>query len=84
MSSPTIFRYQPLLDGVHAYIYPVEGNELTEVLTRALANKSKLAKMAQDACQHVLLHHTHDRICEHILEFALSTQARADARNAAR
>jgi hypothetical protein len=48
-----------------------------------LANKSKLAKMAQDACQHVLLHHTHDRICEHILDIALSTYARADARNAA-
>ena len=84
ISPPSICRYQPLLDDVHAYIYPVEGNGLTEVLNRALANKSKLAKMAQDACQHVLLHHTHDRICEHILEIALSTHARADARNAAR
>jgi hypothetical protein len=39
--------------------------------------------MAQYACQHVLRHHTHDRICEHILEIGLSTRARADARNAA-
>jgi hypothetical protein len=84
ISPPNICRYQPLLDDVHAYVYPVEGNGLTEVLIRALANKSKLAKMAQDACQHVLLHHTHDRICEHILDVALSTQERADAGNAAR
>jgi hypothetical protein len=49
-----------------------------------LANKSKLAKMAQDARRHVLLHHTHDRLCEHVLEIALSTHARADARDAAR
>ncbi len=70
ISPPNILRYQPLLDGVHALTYPVEGDGLTAVVTKALQDKSKLTAMAQQAREHVIRHHTHDRICEYILDCA--------------
>jgi hypothetical protein len=71
LSPPSIARYQPLLEGVHAFTYPVEGDGLTAVVTRALQNKPQLAAMAQRAREHVMLHHTHNRICQHMLETGL-------------
>jgi glycosyltransferase involved in cell wall biosynthesis len=71
LSPPTIARYQPLLDGVHAFTYPVEADGLAAVIRRALENKPQLAAMARNAREHVLQHHTHERVCRHILETAL-------------
>jgi hypothetical protein len=71
LSPPTIARYAPLLDGVHALTYPVEGDGLTAVIRQALQHKERLARMAQAAREHVLLHHTQDRVCRHILVTAL-------------
>jgi hypothetical protein len=75
LSPPTIFRYQPLLDDVHAHYYPLEEDGLSEVITRALANKSRLTTMAQRAREHVLLHHTHRRLGEHILATVMGVRA---------
>jgi hypothetical protein len=71
ISPPNVTRYRPLLDGVHALMYPVEGDGLREVVAKALQDKSRLARMAQDARAHVLSYHTTDRICEYVLDSAL-------------
>ena len=72
LSPPTIARHAPLLDGVHALTYPVEGDGLAAVIREALQDKARLARMAQTARDHVLLHHTQDRVCCHILVTALN------------
>ena len=72
LSPPTIARYAPLIDGVHALTYPVEGDGLAAVIREALQAKARLARMAQTARDHVLLHHTQDRVCCHILVTALN------------
>ena len=71
MSPSNVMRFRPLLDGVHTFIYPLEGNGLSAVVRRALQDKVALAAMARNARQHVLSHHTHARICEHLLDTAL-------------
>jgi hypothetical protein len=71
VSPPSVSRYRPLLDGIHLHTYPVEDQGLTAVITRALQDKSKLTTMAHDARQHVLRYHTHDRLCEYVLQSVL-------------
>jgi hypothetical protein len=79
ISPPSVSRYCPLLDGTHAFMYPVEGDGLIQTVTAALQNKHRLTAMARDARDHVVRHHTHDRICQHILEHALSRAAERKA-----
>jgi glycosyl transferase family 1 len=71
LSSPGIRRYQPLQDGVHAYIYSDEPGGLVHAVETALAQKPALELMAGRARQHALAHHTHERICEHIVATSL-------------
>lgn len=71
MNFPGIFRHAPLLDGVHGFLYPVEGDGLRNTLIAALSDKSRLKTMAANARRHVLSHHTHSRIIEHILSSCL-------------
>lgn len=68
ISPPNIMRYRPLLEGAHAFFYPVEDDGLTGVVAKALEDKSKLTAMGEAARQHVLRYHTHDRLCEYLLE----------------
>lgn len=76
LSPPSVSRYRPLLDGIHAYTYPLDDDGMSMVISRALRDKSKLAAMAENARQHVVAHHTHERLCEYILESALGGDAR--------
>jgi len=71
ISPPNVSRYRPLLDGVHAFMYAVEEDGLRSVVSKALQDKSRLTSMARDAREHVLRYHTHDRICDYILDSAL-------------
>lgn len=68
LSPPGILRHAPLRDGVHALYYAAEGDDLRDVLVRALADKPALQAMACAAREHVLRHHTHARIVEHMLD----------------
>jgi hypothetical protein len=77
ISPPNVTRYQPFVDGTHAFFYPVEGDGLRTIVTRALQNKAQLTAMAQAARKHVIGHNTHARICEHILEAALPRAGQA-------
>ncbi|MCW5980645.1 MAG: glycosyltransferase [Bryobacteraceae bacterium] len=68
LSQPGICRYQPLLDGRHAWYYRPEGESLREVVVKALADKAALESMARAACEHALRFHTQRRACDYILE----------------
>lgn len=71
MNFPGICRHQPLVDRVHGFLYPIEGDGLRQTLVTALSDKAVLRTMAAEAARHVLAHHTHARIVEHILAAVL-------------
>jgi hypothetical protein len=68
---PTIRRHAPLEDGVHCFYYGVEGTGLARVVVAALADKARLRTMAAAGREHVLRHHTAERLCEHIVASCL-------------
>ena len=71
LSAPTIYRHQPLREGVHAFYYDAEGDGLTRTLRQALKDKKRLTAMANAARDHVLHHHTQRRLCEYVLRTTL-------------
>jgi hypothetical protein len=75
LSQPTIFRYRPLLEGVHALCYRPEAGCLRDAIVAALADKAALAAMADAARAHALQFHTHLRSCEYILGTVLGEAA---------
>jgi hypothetical protein len=72
LSPPGVRRYQPLRHGEHAFIYAPDGDSLRETVMMALADKQRLSKMAEAARAHVLRHHTHRRIVDHMLAEGLA------------
>jgi hypothetical protein len=70
MNNPTIFRYAPLLQGVHGVYYDVEPGGLERAVVAALADKDRLRGMAIAARNHVFAHHTVKAHCDHILRAA--------------
>ncbi len=79
LSPPAITRYAPLLDGIHAFFYSVESDSLINTIERALSQKRLLEQMAVNARQHVLSHHVHGRICEHIVASTMGIVAELSA-----
>ena len=71
ISQPTIFRHEPLREGVHCFYYDTEGDGLETVVRKALSDKEQLATMARAAREHVLRHHTQRRLCEYVLDTSL-------------
>lgn len=64
---PTIERYQPLEDGVHCFLYPIEGDGLQKTIRHALKDKPRLMQMAQAAREKATQYHTYRGICRSIL-----------------
>ena len=77
MQSPSIQRYAPLQDELHAIYYYVEGDHLTTCLRRALQNRSRLVEMGLAARQHVLRWHTHEALSRYVIEETRRTIAEA-------
>jgi hypothetical protein len=71
LNAPSITRYAPLEDGVHAIMYPDRPGGLVQTVETALSQKPALASIADSARLHALSHHTHGRICEHIVGLSL-------------
>lgn len=71
---PTIERYAPLQDKVHAFYYPPEGDGLVQVVEAALADKARLKEMAIAARDHVQAHHAGEALCDHVLREALGAR----------
>ncbi len=62
INSPTIIRYAPLIDRVHALYYqPDDPESLVSTIKNALSNRERLREMAQRARTHVLAHHVRPR-----------------------
>jgi len=62
INHPTIVRYAPLQDGVHAiYYHPDEPGSLGERIVSALADRDRLRLIAQTARSHVLKFHVRPR-----------------------
>jgi len=72
LSQSGIRRYQPLRHGEHAFFYAPDGDGLRQAIITALADKQRLIKMAEAARAHVLRHHTHRRIVDHMLAESLA------------
>jgi hypothetical protein len=64
---PTIRRYAPLEHGRHALFYGVEDDQLRAVVNEALGDKPRLWAMGQAARQHVLEHHRHRHLLQHVV-----------------
>ncbi|MDQ4061212.1 MAG: glycosyltransferase [Pseudomonadota bacterium] len=71
INQPSIYRYRPLLNGVHCVHYDVEEDGLRKAVIEALQDKPRLAAMAEAAREHVLRHHAQRRLCDYILETSL-------------
>ncbi|HEY8267414.1 MAG TPA: glycosyltransferase [Xanthobacteraceae bacterium] len=72
VNTPTIERYAPLLEGVHAFHYDIEPGGLTRAVEAALADKEKLKRMAIAGREFVHAHRTHRAIVDHVIETALT------------
>ncbi len=71
ISNPTIERYRPLIDGEHAIYYDIEPGGLTRAVQAALADRPRLAVMAEAARAHVEAHHTPRAIVDYLLNATL-------------
>ena len=71
INAPTIERHAPLLQGVHAVYYDPEPGGLTQAVTAALADKTRLMSMAEAARAHVLARHTPAALATHMVNTAL-------------
>lgn len=78
ISRPTIHRYRPLIHGEHCFHYDVEGDALARTITTALADQDRLRRMARASCAHVLAHHTHQALCDYVIESVLWPESAAD------
>jgi hypothetical protein len=72
ISRPTIERYRPLIEGVHAFYYDPEPGNLAAAVEGALADKDRLRTIAHDGRAYVLAHHTTAAIARYVLESTLA------------
>jgi hypothetical protein len=64
---PTIHRYKPFLDRVHAFYYGCEEKHLLEVIEAALQNRNNLLSMIQCGRRHLQEWYVSPKILEYIL-----------------
>jgi len=76
INSPTIVRYEPLQDGVHAiYYHPDEPHSLGDKIRSALADKDRLRLIALTARSHVLKYHVRPRpLADALLKIGLGLE----------
>ncbi len=72
LSRPSIERYRPLIEGMHAVYYDVEPGELTRTVRVALADRDRLRAIGRAARDHVKAFHTPTTIARHVVETAIS------------
>jgi Glycosyl transferases group 1 len=72
LSRPSIERYRPLVEGIHAVHYDVEPGELARTVRAALADRDRLRVIGRAARDHVKAFHTPAAIARHVVETAMS------------
>lgn len=75
LNHPDTRRHEPLIDGIHAFYYGVEGDDLKRVVRLALQDKEKLRTMAAEAKAFVLPRHTHFALADYLISETLRTAA---------
>jgi len=73
LNHPDTRRHAPLLDGVHALYYGVEGDDLKRVVRLALKDKPRLRAMAAEGRDFVRPRHTHEALARHLIAETLRT-----------
>lgn len=76
-SRPSIQRYRPLIEGVHAIYYDVEPGELTRTVATTLADRERLRAIGAAAREHVRAFHTHTAIAQHVVDAAAEIAGRS-------
>jgi hypothetical protein len=74
INHPTTLRHQPLLAGEHALYYGPEPGGLSRAVLAALADRPRLARIAETGRTHVLTHHTPAAIARYVVETARKTR----------
>ena len=77
LNHPDTRRHAPLIDGVHAFYYGVEGDDLKRAVRLALKDKPRLRTMAAEACEFVHPRHTHAALAEHLIAETLRSAQKA-------
>jgi Glycosyl transferases group 1 len=72
LNRPSIERYRPLVEGVHAIYYDVEPGELARTVRAALADRDRLRAIGRAARDHVRAYHTPTAIARHVAGTAIS------------
>jgi hypothetical protein len=80
VSRPSIERYRPLIDGIHAVYYDVEPGELARTARAALRDRDRLRAIGRAAHDHVKAFHTPAAIAHYVVETALSAAGRPAAK----
>jgi len=73
LNHPDTRRHEPLIDGVHAFYYGVEGDDLKRVVKLALQDKERLRAMAAEAGAFVRPRHTHPALADYLISETLRT-----------
>ncbi|MFM7180941.1 MAG: glycosyltransferase [Verrucomicrobiales bacterium] len=69
---PTIHRHAPLVDGVHALYYGIEGDHLYQVLRARLQEPAGLHQIGRQAQDHTARHHAFDKLADYVIETTLN------------
>jgi hypothetical protein len=72
---PTISRYEPLIDGIHAFYYAPEPGGLTRAIEAAIQDKKRLEQIALAGRQHVRAHHVGGAFCARVIAAAFDRSA---------
>jgi Glycosyl transferases group 1 len=83
-SRPSIERYRPLIEGVHAVYYDVEPGELARTVRAALGDRDRLRAIGRAAREHVKAYHTPAAIARHVVDTALAAAGHRTAWTEAR
>jgi hypothetical protein len=78
LNHPDTRRYQPLIDGVHAFYYGVEDDDLKRVGRMALSDKARLRRMAAEGLAFIRPRHTHPVLAEYLIAETLKTASGAE------
>jgi len=64
---PTVYRYKPLIDGVHALYYGCEEDDLMRVVLRALEDKAALVRIIASGRSHLERWYSASSVTEYVL-----------------
>jgi len=64
---PTLYRYKPLIEGMHAFYYGCEEDDLMRVVRRALEDKEVLLRMIESGRSHLQKWYSSSSVIEYVL-----------------